>query len=184
MLDSSIGLEKQNDDFFSGEDAELFTRDPASFALTFVIFSKDKRSLNELYKQVPETLHDLLDSMISHLQKTGMLEINNSIISLSKRQFDESNPNRLSMFLPKVFEVAAKKLLSKDLNTLKNTKEGIRYLVVPNDPAISNEIHALTKEYLAKINSVRVKSRNTSLNTEGHRMVGVFNYELNVEDFV
>jgi hypothetical protein len=187
MLDNSIVSKEEvevKDNFFSDGDIEILTKDPASFALTFLITSKEERPISELYKSVPVALHDLLDSMIAHLASTGAVKIKDSVIHVLKRHFDENNNGRLSMFLPKIFELAANRILERDLQVVKNSREGIRYLVVPSNPEIADEIRAVTTEYVAKLNLIRQKSQAPGVQSDGHRMVGLFHYKMNVEDFV
>jgi hypothetical protein len=184
MLDNNTSSEKLADLSFSADQFSLAAKDPATLALTFLIVDKDNRPLNELYSKCPEALHGLLDTLLVELERREVIEITESAVRTKKKLIEIYGVEHLRNFLPAVFELAANKILQTSVEEVKQRKEMIQYYVLSDRVEITNEAQALIKEFKFKMDALKNKSAASSDPSIGHRMIGLYSYKMEMEDFV
>lgn len=173
-------------EIFSSSDTAMLLRDPATFALCNHLVSRSYWNLHELFDSVPDEFQDLLQQLIDHLARSGVVERSGGGIILSKNYVSSRNLDLLQGFLPKVMGIASSSVikLAAQKGDPRALGETADFLGIPEDAESVRETRAATIEFLAKLRMIQAKAM--SRNSEGRpmRFVGLVSYQIRLGDFV
>lgn len=169
------------------EKAELLTEDLATFLVAhYVLVTKTNsiQSIKEYFNATPDVA-DCVDEILCQLESLESIAVCGDRITFLKEHIDVgSDPKILARFLPRLFKISVERLLANlKSGTLKKNKEGLRYFVLPDNPAVAGEAKALYLEYKSKMLALIDRAEKQGLSSEGIRLVGSFNCALKAEDF-